>query len=46
MCAGYIGELGEEEMYEAHRKDKLLQDTLCHGKGIFGNCVGIEKDEL
>lgn len=46
MCSNYVGDLGEDDLYDAYRKDKRLVDTLCHGKGIFGNCIDNDKDEL
>ena len=45
MCANYVGELGEDEIYDAYRQDKTLVETLCHGKGIYGNCVDSKKKE-
>ncbi|XP_063445766.1 marginal zone B- and B1-cell-specific protein-like [Mytilus trossulus] len=47
MCSNYIGELGEEEVYDAYREDETLVNTLCYDKGMFGLCSGQnKKDEL
>ena len=48
MCAIYVEDFGDEEIYDAYRKDKTLVKTLCHGKGIYGNCVDMKdnKEEL
>jgi hypothetical protein len=35
MCAIYVDDFGDEEIYDAYRKDKTLVKTLCHGKGIY-----------
>lgn len=47
MCSNYIGELGEEEVYDAYREDETLVNTLCYDKGMFGLCSDQnKKDEL
>lgn len=38
MCAMYIGEIGEEEIYEAYRKEDDFEKYLCRGKGLLGEC--------
>lgn len=47
MCAIYVDDFGDEEIYDAYRNDKTLVETLCHGKGIYGHCVDMkDKEEL
>ncbi|OWF42206.1 marginal zone B- and B1-cell-specific protein-like [Mizuhopecten yessoensis] len=37
-CSMYMGEIGEEEVYEAYLKEKDLEKYLCRGQGILGEC--------
>ncbi|XP_060084966.1 marginal zone B- and B1-cell-specific protein-like [Ylistrum balloti] len=50
MCSMYVGEIGEEEIYEAYLKEKDLDKFLCRGKGLLGECSKSKKrhktDEL
>lgn len=38
MCAVYLGEVGEEELYEEYEENKDLEDFLCFGRGALGAC--------
>ncbi|NXG35514.1 MZB1 protein, partial [Dromaius novaehollandiae] len=40
MCHSYVGELGEEQLYQAHRSGPAaLEELLCHG--AKGACAGL-----
>ncbi|NWY03507.1 MZB1 protein, partial [Nothoprocta ornata] len=42
MCHGYVGELGEEQLYQAHRRGAAaLQELLCHG--TKGACTALHR---
>ncbi|XP_033738265.1 marginal zone B- and B1-cell-specific protein-like [Pecten maximus] len=37
-CSMYMGEIGEEEIYEAYRQEKDFEKYLCRGQGLLGEC--------
>jgi len=43
ICSSFVEELGEEKLYDIYRRDpsdsKLLEEFLCKGSGIFGECT-------
>ncbi|XP_010224797.1 PREDICTED: marginal zone B- and B1-cell-specific protein, partial [Tinamus guttatus] len=45
MCHSYVGELGEEQLYRAHRRGAAaLQELLCHSaKGACATLRGASK---
>ena len=43
-CGTLVGEIGEDEIYEAYRKHKSLTNFLC--KEQSKDCVKTKKDEL
>ncbi|CAH1795509.1 unnamed protein product [Owenia fusiformis] len=52
MCDDYVGEIGEDEIYEAYTKNPKslvkFEDYLCRGEGILSRCSKFDpsKDEL
>ena len=42
MCDQFMGELGEQTIYDVYKKapdnSKKLESYLCRGKGIRGEC--------
>ena len=57
MCDQYLGELGEQDIYDAYKaspkKSKGLEKYLCYGEGIQSECSQLKeakakaaKDEL
>ena len=53
MCEQYAGDLGELVVYTEYKKApktrKALEDYLCRGEGLRGDCVDADrgaKDEL
>ncbi|XP_013421294.1 marginal zone B- and B1-cell-specific protein [Lingula anatina] len=38
MCSAYVGELGEDELYDRWKKKSDIENYLCYGKGIRGYC--------
>ena len=51
MCEQFIGLIGEVPIYNIYKKNpkskRKLEDYLCRGKGVRGECVpGHAKDEL
>ena len=46
MCSSLVEELGEEEIYEIYQRDpvdnKVLENVLCKGSGIFDNCKEVK----
>ena len=49
MCEEFAGELGENAIYDSYKKKpknrKSLEDFLCRGEGLQGECSRLEKQD-
>ena len=48
MCDTYMGEIGEEDIYQAYKKNpkstQQFENFLCRGPGVRGECQRFEEE--